>query len=150
MKGDHCDYTLTWKDLGAHKMKNSSTKPGIIFRWFFILGFVLIAFTGGAPSLAGAEEKRPRGTVRGKVMATAGGAKGAKIYQYVEGEGWKQVATSRGFRIRTKGRYEITTDAGTHDFKAEWAKRVDIKKNVQVKEHPAITELNFYLPLKDE
>lgn len=131
-------------------MKNSSIKLGIISTWFFILGFVLVAFTGGVPSLAGAEEKRLQGTVRGKVMAAAGGAKGAKIYQHVEGEGWKQVATSRGFRIRTKGRYEFTTDTGSHDFKAEWAGRIEIKKNVQVKAHPAITELNFYLPLKAE
>ena len=131
-------------------MKYSLVKPGSIFRWFFILGFVLMAFTGEVPSLTGAEEKRPQGTVRGKVMATASGVKGAKISQYVEGEGWKQVAISGGLYIATRGHYEFTTDAGTHDFKAEWAGRVEIKKNVHVKAHPDITELNFYLPLKDK
>jgi hypothetical protein len=131
-------------------MKDSLSKLGMISRWLFVLGFILMGVTAGAPYLAGAEEERPQGTVRGKVMATEMGVKGAEIYQYVEGEGWKHVATSGGYLIVMRGHFEFTTDAGTHDFKAEWAGRVQIKKNVKVKENPAITELNFYLPLKDE
>jgi hypothetical protein len=115
-----------------------------------LLLFVTLAFLGLGifePLSLDAGEALPMGTVTGRVRGEAYYVRGARIYKYVENQGWVQVATTFGFLMK-KGNYEFETEAGTYDLKAEWGGREDIKKNVKVEPDPAITVVDFVIPPK--
>jgi hypothetical protein len=94
-----------------------------------------------------ARESRPMGTVSGTVRGEAYYVRGARIYKYVENQGWVHVATTFGFLMK-KGDYQFKTEAGTYDLKAVWDGREDIRKNVKVEPDPVITVVDFVIPPK--